>query len=55
MYDIKDTLVFAHVVKATIFSDAAKRLAAWKSLVSKSVSRLEAKLACVCCNGAPAG
>nr|WP_211163190.1 LysR family transcriptional regulator [Aromatoleum diolicum] len=37
-------LVFAQVVKAKSFSDAAKRLGVSKSLVSKSVSRLETKL-----------
>ena len=44
MYDIKDMLIFAQVVKAKSFSGAARRLDTSKSSVSKAVSRLEAAL-----------
>lgn len=44
MQDVKDMLLFAHVIKAKSFSAAATQLGVSKSHVSKAVARLEAAL-----------
>lgn len=44
MHDVNDLLLFAEVVKARSFSEAARRLSISKSQVSKVVARLEGSL-----------